>query len=217
MTDVIILSNAKSEELYTLTQQTINTCFATRGQESLNIIVIEQNRSKQYLIAQTWYSDEKFNYNKFANIGARLCSSENIVIANNDLVFTEGWIDNLLAANHPFVCPKDPKDNRQASVTENEIGGQVGRNLGGWCFLIKRHLWESIGGFDEDCSFWCSDNAVVEQCREFDILPMIVPSSIVYHLGSQTLKTMPNRDELTVQQVKKFNKKYRKNLFGWGE
>jgi hypothetical protein len=46
---------------------------------------------------------------------------------------------------------------------------------------------------------------------------MLVPKSIVEHLGSRTLKFVPEkRDELTRRQVIKYNKKYDKNLFGYG-
>ena len=56
----------------------------------------------------------------------------------------------------------------------------------------------------------------MEQLLAIGIKPMLVKNSIVKHLGSKTLVTMENREELTRDQVKKFNKKYNKNLFGWG-
>lgn len=160
--------------------------------------------------------NQPFNYNQFANIGASHGKSEYICIANNDLIFYPGWFNEILKADYQIVSPRCPDDKRQQDIIENEIGEQVGRHLSGWCFVIKRSVWEQIGGFDEDFGFWCADNSLMEQLLAIGIKPMVLADSYVKHLGSKTLKTMDNREELTKGFVKKFNKKYNKNLFGWG-
>ena len=213
MIDIVILSNAKDNELKIITDNCIKSAKAFTP--DANIIVIEQNLKIKYDV-QTIHKTDKFNYNQFANIGAWHGNNPYICIANNDLIFTENWFDEILKANYPICSPICPNDKRQQDITENEIGDIVGRNLSGWCFVIERKLWERIGGFDEDFSFWCADNSLVEQLKGINILPMLVPKSIVHHLGSLTLKTANNRDELTRQQVIKFNKKYNQNLFGYG-
>jgi hypothetical protein len=43
---------------------------------------------------------------------------------------------------------------------------------------------------------------------------MIVPKSIVRHLYSKTLITLDNQHDLTHEQVRKYNKKYGRELFG---
>lgn len=217
MVDVIILSNGKSSELVAVTSNCIDSLLAS-GVDA-KIFVIEQNINISWGIAEnirTISLNQEFNYNKFANIGAFHGNAEYICIANNDLIFEKGWFDEVLKADYPIVSPRCPDDKRQQNIIENEVGDQVGRHLSGWCFVIKRSVWESIGGFDEDFSFWCADNSLMEQLLAIGIQPMVLKNSIVKHLGSKTLKTVSNRDELTVNQVKKFNKKYNKNLFGWG-
>lgn len=213
MIDIVILSNANSKELKSITDKCIYT--VKHFTPNCNIIVIEQCLTAKYN-ETTIYKSEPFNYNKFANIGAKHGVNDYICIANNDLIFTANWFDEILKTNYPICSPICPDDKRQKGIVNNEIGDVVGRNLSGWCFVIKRYLFEIINGFDEDFSFWCADNSLVEQLKEFDILPMLVPSSKVYHLGSKTLGTVNNRDELTRQQVIKFNKKYNKNLFNYG-
>lgn len=220
MIDIIILSNAKTVELSTLTANTIDSILKTTNDPNMQIIVMEQceqlgwdfldNRIK------TIYPDEKFNYNRFANLGAKLGTKDWIMIANNDLIFKENWLDELLKANHPIVSPRCPVDKRQLLFNHNTQGIEVGKHLSGWCFMISRSLWKEIGGFDEDFSFWCADNSLMEQLMALGVLPMLVPKAIVEHLGSRTLKTASNRDELTVDQVKKYNLKYGRNLFNWG-
>jgi len=139
------------------------------------------------------------------------------MICNNDLIFQDGWLDPLLAANHPLVSPKCPVDERQTEITENTIGWKTGKHFSGWCFMITRELFNKIGGFDEDFVFWCSDNSLLEQVKP--IQPMLVPDSTVIHLRSQTLNTLsqPSINNYTKGEIKKFNRKYNKDLYGLGK
>lgn len=212
--DVIFLSNAKSDELREMTQNAVDTCATGAGAMPVNVIVIEQ-QSNLYGNAQTVHRPDPFRYNAFANFGARQGSAEWIMVANNDLVFSNGWLHALLAANHPLVSPKAPSDYRQMNIDANTIGDETGRHLSGWCFMIRRDLWERIGGFDECVDFWCSDDVVIEQCRAVGILPMLVPGSTVEHLGSRTFATEdPSRfDDMTWAQIKKFSDKYGPHRF----
>lgn len=218
MLDVVILSNAKTLELARITANCIDSLLASNIE--LNIFVLEQNQgidwSEGHDNIRNIYLDIPFNYNQFANIGAKHGKSKWICIANNDLIFHPNWFDEILKDDYPICSPRCPDDKRQQDITKNEIGEQVGRHLSGWCFVIKRSLWEEIGGFDEDFSFWCADNSLMEQLLAINVLPKVYKDSIVNHLGSKTLVTMDNREELTRDQVKKFNKKYNQNLFGWG-
>jgi len=215
MIDIVILSNAKTKKLEQITRDCIYDL--KKNTKNCNIIIVEQNENVKYNADKVLYIKSNFNYNQFANIGASFGTNKYICIANNDLIFTKNWFDEILNANYPICSPISPNDKRQIGITKNEIGDVVGRNLSGWCFVIERNLWEQIGGFDEDFSFWCADNSLMEQLKAIDVLPMLVPKSVVHHLGSLTLKSVSNRDELTRQQVIKFNKKYNQNLFGYGK
>lgn len=208
LVDVVILSNASTPQLQYATQQTIDTCRAGANSLPLGIAVMEQAEGIVYKRAATLYTPEPFNYNRFANRGAARGSAPWILIANNDLVFRDGWLHNLLAASHPLVSPKCPRDKRQSDITENTIGGTTGRHLSGWCFMISRDLWERIGGFDEDVTFWCSDDVVIEQAKAHGVQPMLVPSAVVEHEQSVTLKTRPDQDDLTWRQLHIFITKY---------
>ena len=213
MVDLIILSNGKNGSLRQMTQR----CIDSINDERCRIIVIEQTKFK-YKNCQTIHKPEQFNYNAFANYGAKMGSNEWIMIANNDLIFNSGWLDALM--DYPVVEVMSPKclnDKRQRMVLNNAYGYEVGKHLAGWCFMINRKTWEQIGGFDEDFAFWCADNSLVEQLKAIGVKPIVKPKAIITHLGSTTLATSTNRYELTRLQVLKFNKKYNQNLFGLGK
>lgn len=207
--DVVILSNATTDRLRAMTQTTVDTCRGGANGLPVGITVLEQ-QPVVYERCNTIHMDQPFHYNRFANFGARMGSADWIVIANNDLLFHDGWLHQLLAAEHPLVSPKCPRDSRQAAFTENTLGDHTGQHLSGWCFMIARELWEKIEGFDEAVSFWCSDDVVIEQAKAQGVLSMIVPGAVVEHVQSATLNTSPSpaRDELTWKQIDIFATKY---------
>lgn len=208
--DVVMLSNAPSVDLQKMTQRAIDTCVAGANSLPVNVIVLEQRPGVEYRNSMTVHMPDAFNYNAFANHGARMGRASWIMVANNDLVFTDGWLHALLAANHPLVSPKCPGDGRQADIVENTRGDRTGRHFSGWCFMLRRALWNRIGGFDECVSFWCSDDVVVEQCLAVGVTPMLVADSTVEHLGSVTLGRTPDADDdLTWRQIDIFNRKYK--------
>ena len=204
--DVIILSNAIDASMKKMTQN----CIDSINDNRCKIIVIEQTDTI-YKNCKTIHIKEKFNYNKFANKGALITDNEWLLIANNDLIFYKGWLDKLLSADYPIVSPKEPKDKRQIDlISGNHKGYETGRHLSGWCFMIRRDLYEHIGGFNEEFIFWCADDILIEQLKKVKIPPMLVTDAIVRHLGSSTLNKMENKDELTKKQLQKFKNKYGK-------
>lgn len=213
--DVVILSKASSSSFKRMTQRTIDTCISGANSLPINIIVIEQEPKIIYKNAKTINNQNTFNYNSFANQGIRLGKSEWVMVANSDLIFEDGWLHELLAVGHPIMSPKCSKSEKQKEVKENEIGVVNGRNLSGWAFIMKRSLWEEIGGLDEDFAFYCADDSLIEQVVSKGVEPMLVTSSIVHHLGSTTFKTIPRNkwDEMTWAYVHKFNVKYNKEKF----
>ena len=208
--DVVILSNGTTARLREMTQATVDTCRGGANGLPVGIAVLEQQPGLVYRRCATIHMDQPFHYNRFANFGANRGSADWIVIANNDLLFHDGWLHQLLAAEHPLVSPKCPRDSRQAEFTENTTGDITGQHLSGWCFMISRDLWETIEGFDEAVSFWCSDDVVIEQAKAVGVLPMIVPGAVVEHVQSVTLNAAPSpeRDELTWKQIDIFATKY---------
>lgn len=212
--DVIILSKANGSTDRAMTQKAVDSCYFGTNGLPVNIIVLE-NGYGAYRNAKTIPKKEAFNYNAFANFGAEQGSAEWIMVANNDLIFRDGWLHHLIAAGNDLVSPREPNDPRQADITENTKGYETGKHLSGWCFMIKRTLWDQMGGFDTDVNFWCSDDVVIEQARALGVTPMLVHDSIVEHIYSQTLRTLPQsqQDDMKWRNVYIFNKKYGKNKF----
>ena len=48
------------------------------------------------------------------------------------------------------MSPKCPKNPLQWNLNKIHLGFETNKHISGWCLFLKRHSWESIGGFDED-------------------------------------------------------------------
>ena len=212
--DVIILSKADNSTLRQMTQAAIDTCIAGAQPLSVHVTVIEQCEGVTYRQADTHHTDDPFAFNALLNRGARLGSAPWIMFSNNDVEYGDGWLSALLDAHHPIVSPIEPTDARMQDVDGNEVGDRIGRHLAGWAFMMERELWEQIGGLDEDFAGWCADDAVIEQLRPLDILPMLVPAAVVKHHGSITLNTSPDYTALTWGGIELFERKYGPHRLG---
>lgn len=208
--DVIFLSDIKTRDL---TLQSINTLKDSEVLIDFNVFVIEKS-DFHYEGVTNIKLDDEFNYNKFMNIGAAKSDAPYIVFANNDLIFHKGWFTELLKYDFDCMSPRSMRDFRQWDYTQPVVTGHsVGNIFSGWCFVLKRNIWESIGGLDEDFKFWYADNATVEQLRKINVTPNLITNSYVEHVGSQTLIKEPQdvQQHLTGHQSTIFYNKYGRN------
>lgn len=213
--DVVFISDGKDAKTRTLTQAAISTCKRSANGLSVNCIVVESAVGVTYNQATTYYTDKPFNYNAYLNFGASKGDCKHILFCNNDLVFQNGWLHNLLATDYPIVSPISVRDFRQKGITQNETGWECGRNLSGWCFMMTRELWNKIGKLDEEFDFWFADNSLISQLKKENLPPMLVPSAKVDHIGSSTLITLNKsaQDNLKWSKLERFNEKYNEQLF----
>ena len=211
--DVVMLSKASTPELQSMTQVAVDSCLAGANSLPVNIMVIEQQPGVRYDNARTIFAGDEFNYNRFANRGAAMGFAPWLMITNNDVYFHDGWLHQLLLANHEVVSPKCPHDTRSAHITENETGYENAVHFSGWCFMMRREIWHRIGQFDDCVTYWCSDDVVIEQLRAIGVTPMKVPTSVVEHKISATLDPRMAPAEYTWANVKIFNDKYDQNKF----
>lgn len=205
--DVIILSDIKTMNL---TTDAIKTLKESEDKIEFNVIVIE-NSNHYYVDVENLKLKEEFNYNRFMNIGAKTCNSDYIVFCNNDLIFGKGWFSELLKYDYDCMSPRSMRDFRQWNYTQDVVTGySVGNIFSGWCFVLKRNIWEAIGGLDEDFKFWYADNATIEQLKKINVVPNLITKSYVEHIGSQTLiqENSVKQQDLTTAQNKIFKEKY---------
>ncbi|MBI2419143.1 MAG: glycosyltransferase [Ignavibacteriales bacterium] len=140
-----------------------------------------QDGTKEYLegltIADTGvhaiYNTENVGFPGAVNAGLKECTGDYLIIANNDILFTPGWLEKLinLSEAHPQIGITGPVSNFVSGVqiqkdavydtteqmymfAEKLAREQRGKyaifpRVAFLCVLIKRELYNLIGGLDE--------------------------------------------------------------------
>jgi GT2 family glycosyltransferase len=117
---------------------------------------------------------ENLGVNASWNVGLRTAMAMQapyICIANNDLVFTDGWdlpliecLDNGYSLISPYsteqAIPADFPNGGGRHV--NPVGGMP---ILGACFMFKPELIETIGYFPEQMRHYFGDNWIADQCK----------------------------------------------------
>lgn len=229
MIDVVIVSDAKTKDLYDLTWHTIRTATA----DGVHCYVVERQPKVKYdefPNCTTLHYDFDFNYNKCLNYGAKHGKADYIAFCNNDLRFQQGWtriVDNMKRYHVRSASPICPRTAKEYNLTPNAGMKFTGLNVrinevrsmfAGWCFIWERSLWSKIGGHDERRKFWTADNASLIQLKKSGHRHMLDTTVICDHLQSQTLNTLDKvtRDDYEWNEAKKFNADYNQNLFNLG-
>lgn len=198
--DVIILSNSSSVVKYQLTKTTISTLMKSKGDNDINVIVVESvDRNTFYGAGMDYpecsmvFPEKPFNYNQFLNIGLSHCVRDWILICNNDLIFSEGWLVNMIAAvdTNPHILsfsPKSPTWHLHQDLPECGIieGYQVASQICGWCILLYHPIISKCGLFDERFKFWYQDNDYAMSLYTNGIKHSLVCDSIVDHIGGSS-------------------------------
>ncbi len=217
--DILILSFAKTEQLWKLTQSTVDSCLQSEKEIDFNILVLEQNTNISYERCKTHYITEAFNYNRFMNIGISLTGGEYVCLCNNDLIFGKGWCSNIIRAMQENkllsaspLCPR-VQGERIKYGPAVDFGYNNSHHMSGWCIMCNRKLFKIIGEIDDEFPFWFADNIYSEQLKKHKVKHALVRSSVVTHIGSSTLRSISKQlhDEYTSGYIRKFVERHPQN------
>lgn len=224
--DIVILSWAKDDKLKAVTQHCIDSLLRSETNIKFDIVVVESNPLVNYdapVRTMHLINETTFNYNRFANTGIELGTNEYVVFCNNDLEFHKGWATEMFKWNFHSMSPisyTSGTQNKFRNQSKPIFGHKIAETLPGWCIAVRRDVWLSIGGLNEDYTFWFSDNVYAEQLKANQLDHFLIPLSRVDHLdgGSTTLKGVEPllKEDLTFTQAKKYNKKFGTNHFNLG-
>ena len=209
--DCIILSHAKTAQLFDLTQATIDSCHASDKAIQFNILVLEQEPNVIYRDCITGFVKGEFNYNRYMNLGISMTGNKYVCLCNNDLIFSKDWATNIITAMEAngllSACPAQKEKNGI------EYGYANSHHMNGWCIMCDRKLFDIIGEIDDSFPFWFADNIYAQQLKSHNVKHAVVNNSVVKHLGSSTLNTIEKslHTEYTTGLIRKFIEKHPDN------
>ena len=149
------------------------------------------------------YCKENVGVNAAWNIGLRIAmatEAEHICIANNDLLFTDGWdlplMDSLDYRDYSLVSPYSteqslPEDWPVGSTRHtNPVSKEM--NILGACFMFHRHLIQLIGQFPEVCRHYYGDNWIADTTKEAGLKVGHISDSYIHHWFCITTSELDN-------------------------
>lgn len=169
-----------------------------------NVKVIRTNRKETFAVSN--------------NLGLRLAEGEYVIFLNNDTIVSNDWDSKMLSHfdNVPFknigaVGPVSNMSNGSQMVKKQKseawYEGHKGRwkhtgILYGWCVMVKKHILDEIGGFDERFENAWEDNDLSLRIQLAGYKLIIAYDTYIDHVGQGTLKTQLSQEEYMISGEK---------------
>src|SRR4030067_28532 len=151
------------------------------------------------------------------NAAVAITNTPWIMVSNDDMIYPPGWFEKLTEPETPCVSPQLVEPKMGASTFEMSFCGGAGgdfdkdkffrfvknypdkgtvRNGFNTPFLIRRDIWETVGGYDINYDPWGSnsDSDLLYKIRLAGIQPKQNTACKVYHF-SQTSGTFESQHQ----------------------
>jgi len=145
---------------------------------------------------------ENLGFAGACNQGIRAASGEWIVVMNNDVLLSVGWLEGLLAAARRWgldmVSPAIREGEHNYDIDENarsltsRMGGVIRRGaVSGICFMSHKKVFDGIGLFDENFRIGqYEDKDLFLRATRAGFNLGSVGSAFLHHFGSVTQKSI---------------------------
>jgi GT2 family glycosyltransferase len=150
---------------------------------------------------------------KGMNRGIRESRAPFVCLLNNDLLFTEGWLEELIAVarSNPEVGVVNPSSSTFGDLPEGgaslealarglrSLRGQyteVGMCIG-FCMLITRAVLDRIGGLSEEVErIFFEDEDFCARAQQAGFRCVVAAGAYVHHAEHKTVEQLPEREAL---------------------
>ena len=200
---IIIPCYFANEGLIEMTARCLESLFNTTGDEPQEVIVIDDGSPIPFGFVddtnfvqrlETIHRENNGGYSAAANTGLYHATGDVLIVGNNDLVFTENWLEGLLwplqeGFDISTVWTSDQKDIRLEKDIEPFAKF-------GSLFAMKREVYETLGGFDQQFRGYFTDVDYRKRAIEHGFTIGKNLACVVDHLAKATYKqTDPNDEE----------------------
>ena len=190
----------------------------------------------------TWPS--YFNYSAINNFGARHANGDYLLLLNNDVeIITPDWIQEMLmfaqrsdvgAVGAKLYYPDDTVQHAGLGLGLLTLAGHLHRNFDrnhpGYmgrliyaqdltavtaaCVMIRRDVWDEIGGLDETFEVAFNDVDMCMRIRQKEYLIVWTPFAELYHYESKSRGTdeAPEKRQRFVGEVTRFQERWAAEL-----
>lgn len=246
---IIIPAHNKVEVTYLA----LCSLLAAYNEASFEVIVVDDASTDETATLETFVSGISVIHNPEAqrfiracNAGAEAARGEYIVLLNNDVEVTTGWLDELIAGFSRFknvgltgsklLYPNgDLQDaggiiwgtgnpwnygNRQNAMAPRFSYARQADYLSGAAMMVPAKLWHKLGGLSSYLEpMYFEDTDFAFKVRDAGYTTWFVPSSIVYHYEGMTSGTDTSTGFKAFQEVNrpKFKRQWAKAYSSFGK
>lgn len=203
-------------------RDTFSSIFRSTGNFEVIIVDNGSNReTKTYLKELEAYdrvtvltNEKNTGFAKANNQGAKAAKNNLLLFLNSDVLCFSGWIEQMVSKINYYdldACAAAGGVYNKDFMGVGEVQSGKFDYLAGWCILIKKAVFEAVGGFDERYGYaFCEDTDLTFKLRAKGYNIGICETT-VKHLGS---KTVYSQTDFTVtEQSKNSLKLFREKWF----
>jgi len=214
LVSIIIVNHSGQHFLADCLKSVQDTCY-----ENFEIILVDNNSSDSSKSFVTEFFpkvkiielDKNYGFSIPNNMAAKTANGKYLVFLNNDTKTTPSWLDGLvsfLEKNSDYaigqsllVLPNGKIDSSGDYI--DEIGRAFSSDLTpknvqdifsarAACMIIKKDIFLDLGGFDETYFASFEDVEFGWRAWRWGFKVAIIPESVVFHIGGQTIKNIPD-------------------------
>lgn len=192
---VIIPVYATNEDLVKMTDACLYSIFLSTP-PGTEVIVVDDGSPVSYDpdVGRLITMPVNGGYSKAVNEGLKKAKGDILIVGNNDLIFKKGWLDALcvILENYDIATcwTSDQKVNLRTTV-EVERDAKFGS-----LFAMRRKVYETLGGFDEQFRGYFADLDYRERAMNARFTIGKNLAFVVDHKAKATYaQTDPNDDE----------------------
>lgn len=219
---IVIENNSKSQEIFDYYEE------IQKKWENLKVV--------------TW--EGHFNFSAINNFGAKFAAGSHLLLLNNDTeVIAPDWIQEMLmfsqrsdvgAVGAKLYYPDDSIQHAGLALGVLKLAGHLHRNFDRWhpgymgrlsyvqnlsgvtaaCVMVRRDVWDRIGGLDESFEVAFNDVDMCMRIRAAGYLIVWTPFAELYHYESKSrgLDEAPEKRVRFVGEVERFQARWAREL-----
>lgn len=208
-TSLVITSYHIDDELVELTSQCLESLKYGRPDE---VILVDDASPIMCRFTEPdiqIFRSENGGFAKCANTGWATAMGDVLILSNNDIVFTPGWLEAILK---PLNDGYDISSIRVSDSDGYETEDRIEKDgFFGSLWAMKREVYEEIGGFDERFTKGCfedKDYYLRAKAAGFEIAKN--HGGLVEHRGRATMSKVYPNDEAFTESQELFKRKWGK-------
>jgi len=205
--DTIVLTNTANQDYYDMTSRCIKSLQESEDTVEFRPIVVESGGNLWSYPGVTLQVPPPFNYNKSLNAGLNACTSDFVIVSNNDVMYSAKWFSEILNGMEKYklntASPRCTLFRLHAGYDDTTvlIGWQVSSVFTGFCLVLDKLAQASLYPLDLNLHFAYQDNDMANILSSKGLRHGLIGSAKIQHLCAQSHKLVDAQHLNRISQI----------------